>query len=91
MAGYVDVIKQKHKQKWKTLIIFRSEIAHALLRVGKTTAKEKGRSSSDSPTPELVNKKNVRNSAKVVDDVRYDCVGQWPAHIEKKAKVQTIY
>jgi len=31
-----------------------------------------------------VNKKKVRNEAEVVDDVRYDCVGHWPAHTEKK-------
>ena len=57
------------------LIIFWSEIAHALLRAGKTNARKRGRSTSDSPTLELVNKKRVRNSAKVVDDVRCDCVG----------------
>jgi len=35
---------------------------------------------------ELVNKKEVRNSAKVVDDVRCDCVGHWTAHTEKKQR-----
>ena len=44
--------------------------------------RKRGRSASDTPTPELVNKKKVRNSAKAVDDVRYDCVGHWPAHTE---------
>ena len=66
------------------LIIFWSETARALLRAGKTTAMKRGRSASNSPTLELVNKKKVRNSAKVVDDVRCDCVGHCPAHTEKK-------
>jgi len=68
------------------LIIFWSETAHALLRAGKTTARKRGRSASDSTTLEIVNKKKVQNSAKVVDDVRYDCVGHWPAHSEKKQR-----
>jgi hypothetical protein len=33
-----------------------------------------------------VNKKKDRNSAKVVDDVRYDCVGHCPAHTKQKQR-----
>ena len=80
--------------KCKTHIIFWSEIAHALLRAEKTITRKRGRSANDSPTLELVNKKKVRNATKVVDDVRYDCVGYWPAHIEKKQRCElciTVY
>jgi hypothetical protein len=49
-----------------------------------------GRSANDSTTPELVSKKKIRNSAKVVDDVRYDCVGHWPAHSKKKKGVNYV-
>ena len=77
---------QRGIAKCKTLLIFRSEIAHALLRAGKTTTRKRGRSANNSPTLELVNKKKVRKAAKVVDDVRYDCVGHWPAHTEKKQR-----
>ena len=31
-------------------------------------------------------KKKVQKAAKVVDDVRYDGVGHWPAHTEKKQR-----
>ena len=31
-----------------------------------------------------------RTLRNLVDDVRYDCVGHWPAHTEKKAKVCTM-
>ena len=31
-------------------------------------------------------KKKVRNAAEVVDDVRYDGVGHWPANTEKKQR-----
>ena len=48
---------------------------------------EKGPVSKYSPTLELVNKKKVRNAREVVDDVRYDCVGHWPVHTEKKQLV----
>jgi len=41
------------------VIIFWSETARALLRAGKTTVRKRGRSASDSPTLELVNKKKV--------------------------------
>jgi hypothetical protein len=68
------------------LIIFWSEIAHALLRARKTTARKRGRLASNSPTLELVNKMKAQNSAKVVDDVRRECVGHWPAHTEKKQR-----
>ena len=30
----------------------------------------------------------VRNAAKVVDDVRYDCVADWPVHAEKKQRCE---
>jgi len=45
-------------------------------------------SANDNPTLELVNNKKVRNAAKVVEDVRYDCVGHWPAHTEKKQRCE---
>ena len=77
---------QRGITKCKTLINFRSEIAHALLGAGKITVRKSGRSASNSPTLELVNKKKVRNSARVVEDVRYDCVGHCPAHTDKKQR-----
>ena len=46
------------------LTIFWSETPRARLRAGKATARKRGRSASDSPTLELVNKKKVRNSTK---------------------------
>jgi len=46
------------------LTIFWSETARACLRAGKTTVRKRGRSASDRPTLELVNKKKVQNSAK---------------------------
>jgi len=30
-------------------------------------------------------RKKLRNTTKVVDDVRYDCVGHWQAHTEKRS------
>jgi len=74
--------------KCKTLTIFQSEIAHALLRAGKTSTRKRGQSARNSPTLELVDKKKVRYAAKVVDDVRYDCVGHWPANTEKKQRCE---
>jgi len=83
---YLRHCSQRGITKCKILIIFRSEIAHALLRAGKITTRKRGRSANDSPTLELVNKKKARNATTVVDDVRYDCVGHWPAHTEKKQR-----
>ena len=80
VAGTNVMALKWHDNKPVYLIIFWSETARALLRAGKTTVRKRGRSASNSPTLELVNKKKVRNSAKVVDDVRCDCVGHWPAH-----------
>jgi len=68
------------------LVVLWSEIARAVRRAGKTTTRKMGRSVRDSPTLALVNKKRVRNSAKMVDDVRCDCVGHWPAHTEIKQR-----
>jgi len=45
-----------------------------------------GQSANDSPTLELMNKKKVQNAAKVVDDVRYDCVGHLSVNTEKKQR-----
>jgi len=42
-----------------------------------------GQSAKDISTLELVNKNKVRSAAKVVVDVRYKCVGHWPAHMRK--------
>jgi hypothetical protein len=53
---------------------------------GKPTTRKRSQWANDSPTPEFVIKKKVRNAAKVVDDVRYDGVGHWPAHTEKKQR-----
>ena len=33
-----------------------------------------------------MNEKKVGNATKVVDDVRYDFVGHWPAHTQKKQR-----
>ena len=55
-------------------IIFWSETARARLRAGKTSARKMCWLASDSHRIEIVNKKKVRNSAKVVDGVRCDCL-----------------
>jgi hypothetical protein len=34
----------------------------------------------------MVSKKKVRNAAKVLDEVRYDGVGNWSTHNEKKQR-----
>jgi len=52
--------------------------------------RKRGQSAKDSPTLELVNKKKVRNAAKVVDDVRYNCVGHWPVDTEKSKGVNFV-
>jgi len=78
-AGTNVMALKSYDNKPVYLIIFWSETACALLRAGNTTVRKWSRSASDSPTLELVNKKKVRNSAKVVDDVRCDCVWHWPA------------
>ena len=69
----------------KTLIIFRVDIAQAVLRAGKTTMKS-GRSPNESSKLQLVKKKKVRKTAKVVNDVRCGGVGHWPAHTAKKRR-----
>jgi hypothetical protein len=51
---------------------------------GKPATRKMGWLANDSPSLKLVSKKKVRNAAKVVDDVRYDGAGHWPAHPEKK-------
>jgi len=48
--------------------------------------RKRGRSATDSPTLELVNKKKVRNSAKVVDNMRCEYVWHWPAHTQEKQR-----
>ena len=83
---YCRHFSQRGITKCKTLIIFPSEIEHALFRAGKTTTRKRGRLTNNSPTLELMSKKKVRNSTKLVDDVRYDCVRHWPAHTEKKQR-----
>jgi len=59
------------------------------LLVTNSTCSSQGREDNyeeKSPTLELVNRKKVPNPTKVVDDVRYDCVGHWPVHAEKKQR-----
>jgi len=79
-AGKNVMALKRYDNKPVYLVICWSEIARALLRAGKTTARKRGRSASDSSTLEIVNKKKVRNSAKVVDVVRCNCVWHWPVH-----------
>jgi len=62
-AGTNVMARKWYGNKTMYLTIFWSETACAHLRAGKTTARKRGWSASDSPTLELVNKK-VRNSAK---------------------------
>jgi len=83
---YCRHCSQRGITKCKTPIILGSEIAHALLRAGEKTTRKRDRSVNEGTTLELVNKKEVRNAAKVVGDVRYDCVGHWPAHTEKRQR-----
>ena len=85
-AGTYVMTLKWYDNKPVYLIIFWSETARALLRAKNITARKRSRSASDSHTLELVNKKKVRNSAKVMDDVRCDCVWHWPAHTEKNQR-----
>jgi len=63
-AGTNVMARKWYGNKSVYLTIFWSETACACLRAGKTTARKRVRSASDSPTLELANKKKVRNSAK---------------------------
>ena len=58
-AGTYVMTLKWYDNKPVCLIIFWSETARALLRAAKTTVRKRGRSASDSPTLELVNKKKV--------------------------------
>jgi len=63
-AGTNVMARKWYGNKPVYLTVFWSETACACLRAVKTTARKRGRSESDSPTIELVDKKKARNSAK---------------------------
>lgn len=72
-------------KKYKTLVVFRSEIAQGLMNAGKTEPRKRGRPLSDkcnTPSPPV--KRNV--TAVPIDDVRYDAVDHWPVHISTKQR-----
>ena len=76
---------QLSQTKYKTLVEFRAEVGHALLRNNKTADRKRGRPSLDT-LEEVIPAKKKSHAARPVDDVRYDNVGHWPEHIENKQR-----
>lgn len=78
---------QQHQTKYKRLIVFRSEIAHALMHEFTNFVRKKvGRPSTreSSSTPEPPQKRRVVLNP--IDDLRYDNISHWPEHIEPKKR-----
>ncbi|KAF5281761.1 hypothetical protein FQR65_LT14556 [Abscondita terminalis] len=78
-------MSQSGQKNWKSLLVFRSEIAHALLRAGKgAIICKRGRPSSTTSSPPP-----FRKYTKVpapIDDMRYDGFQHFPIHIEPKKR-----
>lgn len=73
--------------KYKRLIVFRSEIGHALLHCNSLPQRKKGRpSSSRENTPE--NRATVKRPVvpRPIDDIILDKKDHWPIHIEPKMR-----
>lgn len=76
------------KEKNKTLIQFRTEIAHALLKAGKSMSKKRGRPSrknSKENSPQSFKKRRILGP-RPINDVRYDGIGHWPEHSDNKQR-----
>lgn len=76
--------KQKG-MKFKKLITFRSEIAHALLSESPITRKRSGRPSSRDSTLCVAPIKR-RVTLNPIDDIKYDKNEHWPMHMEPKKR-----
>ncbi|XP_049939111.1 piggyBac transposable element-derived protein 2-like [Schistocerca serialis cubense] len=75
--------RQRGITKHMSLLIFRSDVAHGLLKAGDILVRRRGRPSDDSPSPTVV-KKRAALFPSTIDDVRYDNIGHWPQHVENK-------
>lgn len=72
----------EHKIIFKRLVVFRSEIAHALINKNSSFSKKRGRPMQETSTPEPPSKRRVTFNP--IDDIRYDNVDHWPTHLDTK-------
>lgn len=66
--------------KYNTLLVFRSEVAHALLQAAKPDKRKRGRRSSE----DYPKKRKV--SQRPVDDIRLDGIAHWPQPVAEKQR-----
>ncbi|KAJ8926222.1 hypothetical protein NQ314_021431 [Rhamnusium bicolor] len=86
---YDKCLKQRGEIKYKKLLVFRSEIAHALLQKDVNILyRKRGRPTNETvPSPTPPPKRPVNPTP--INDVRYDNLGHWPQHQEPKKDAET--
>lgn len=75
---------QLNIKKYETLLIFKLDLAHALIMSGENKVKKRGKPKNSEKI--LPPQKKYKTSGRPVNDVRFDCYDHWPEYKKEKQR-----